>query len=212
MSHIVRIENDRASAVLIMQASRHSKFAEFVRRPGLLLALCLYTAFLNLSFFDTLSHCLKFVRQYEIVRQCLIHWDNVSLFFETVRQCLKVWIAAVTVIDFASAVYRIIDFVHLFSWQHVERLRVVCLNCIFFSPTTIDHDGNSSTKRLWNKCDVPTENLSVLQFAEGRQCLLPGLSCSIWQKLSIRWRDRTRTDTADGDNERASIFAMIVQH
>jgi hypothetical protein len=73
MSHIVLIENDRTLAVLITKASRQSKSAEFVHRPGLLLALCLYAAFLNLSFFDTLRHCLKFVRLYEIVRQCLIH-------------------------------------------------------------------------------------------------------------------------------------------
>jgi hypothetical protein len=53
------IENDRTSAVPIMQASRHSKFAEFVCRPGLLLALCLYAAFLNLPFFDTLRHSMR---------------------------------------------------------------------------------------------------------------------------------------------------------
>jgi hypothetical protein len=86
MSHIVLIENDRTLAVLITKASRQSKSAEFVRRPGLLLALCLYAAFLNLSFFDTLRHCLKFVRLYEIVRQCLIHWDSVSC-IETVSHC-----------------------------------------------------------------------------------------------------------------------------
>jgi hypothetical protein len=68
---------------VLFKAIWHSKSTEFVRTPGLLLAISLYAAFLNLSFLNTLRHCLKFVRQYEIVRQCLI----LASFFETVSHC-----------------------------------------------------------------------------------------------------------------------------